>query len=304
MFTAVNKGYSTLITQTILILATSFSGLSGQGSPLRVTFSDAQFSTRLVGDSGWALPPRGRKLLQVRFVVSNPANYPVEYTSETVRVFVVKPANGEIRVDGGASPLQVGGYKSQTISPGGSIKAEAVLEVPNADVAPRIRFHIDERQTEISLAGKVKPARGPLATAGGMVTVDDLDGKVGDRLPLGPWDVTVTKPVYAKTSPTPALTIEKGQTMLLLSLTAQNALKEGQTFDSASINPELVLEDGTTVAWPRIMLQADRPDFMTATVRGGGKATGRLAWTIPAGAKPKSVKLTDPTTERTVLIKF
>jgi hypothetical protein len=237
-------------------------------------------------------------------VVSNPANYPVEYTSETVRVFVVKPANKEISVDGGASPLQVGGYKSQTISPGGSLKAEAVMEVPNADVAPRIRFHVDERQTEISLAGKVKPARGPLATAGGMVTLDDLEGKVGDRLPLGPWDVSVAKPVYVKTSPTLALTIERGQNMLLLPLTVQNALREGQTFDAASVNPELTLEDGTTVAWPRIMLQADRPEFVAAIVRGGGKSTGRLAWTIPAGAKPKSVKLTDPTTERTVLIKF
>jgi hypothetical protein len=293
-----------LITQTFLLLATSLTGLSGQGSPLRVTFSEAQFSTRLVSDSGWALPPRGRKLLQVRFVVSNPASYPVEYTSETVRVFVVKPANGEVRVDGGASPLQVGGYKSQTIAPGGNIKAEAVLEVPNADVAPKIRFHIDERQTEISLAGKVKPARGPLATTGGMVTVDDLEGKVGDRLPLGPWDVSVAKPVYTTASPTPALTVEKGQSMLLISLTAQNALKEGQTFDAASVNPELALEDGTTVVWPRIMLQPDRPDFAAATVRGGGKATGRLAWTIPAASKPKTLKLIDPTTERTVLIRF
>jgi hypothetical protein len=257
-----------------------------------------------VSDSGWALPPRGRKLLQVRFVVSNPANYPVEYTSETVRVFVVKPANGEISVDGGASPLQVGGYKSQTISPGGSVKGEAVLEVPNADVAPKIRFHVDERQTEVSLAGKVKPAKGPLTTAGGMVTVDDLEGKPGDRLPLGPWDISVGKPVYVKQSPTPALTVESGQTMLLIPVVAQNALKEGQTLDAASVNPELTLEDGSTVAWPRIMLQADRPEFMTAVVRGGGKATARLTWTIPAGAKPKTLKLIDPTTERTLLYKF
>ncbi|RYG28055.1 hypothetical protein EON81_29160, partial [bacterium] len=224
-----------------------------------VDVDEARYVFRHIFDGGYALAPRDKRLLVVRYRVKNNASYPLQYSRQSVAVSVVA---GEDRFTAGAAPLHMTGHDLDESGPGKTRTDETWIEVPVGAVDPKLNIRATGAERTFDLS-QAKPDASVWRD-----TADTLEVELKKAVPLGPWDVGVLSVSRPVTSPTVRVNRDDNEELLVAEIEFRNAVPEETYLTSGVLHAELLDADGKTLPAKGAFFTSSTDNRVDRTLKG------------------------------------
>ncbi|MDX2066542.1 MAG: hypothetical protein SFX74_12455 [Fimbriimonadaceae bacterium] len=289
------------MTHALLGWATALYLAAAPAVQLNVQIDSARFAVLHEYEDGWALAPKGMKLLILRYTVSNRANYPVEYSRESVSLAVTESSG---LLTSSLSPAGLAENHFLDLRPGQSASDTIWIEVPAAMRDPRVRLRAGQSDTTTAIGKLIRPERGSYFAPDGYTVMDELPGKIGQPTAFGTWTLRVNAVENDVPSKSHLIVKATKHRLMSFSLEFANAIRTDQIFDASALNAILVGADGKTINWNRFLLNAEGTDTITSTIRRGKRANARIYFSLPPGFEAASLRMEDPSSGRTVIYRL
>lgn len=252
-------------------------------------------------EDGWALAPKGMKLLILRYTVTNRADYSVEYSRESVSVAVSEPSG---LLTSSLSPAGLADAHFLDLRPGQSASDTIWIEVPAALRDPKVRLRAGQTDTTTTIGKMIRPEKGNYFAPDGYTVMDEFIGSVGQSAPFGTWSLRLNAIENDASSKSHLIVKAAKHRLISIGVEMTNVIRADQVFDASALNAMLVGRDGKTINWNRFLLNPSGTDTITATIRRGKRGTGRIYFSIPPGFDATTLRVEDPSSGRTVIYRL
>lgn len=249
---------------------------------------EAQYTLRFSSKDSHSVARRGMKLLVMKYTLTNKEAHSVAYSPGLVSLRVVS-AGGR-----SAAPTFLPSSSSDhpDIKAGGTASETVLIEVPAAEPTPRLEANVGGSATlRFDLNSFVKPMKDAFVAPDGTIR-DEIGVKLGTRVPLSGFDVTVDR-IEWNTQSTIDFTLAPGQRALIATVTLNNQAPYPSPVDRGVLVPEIRLADGKKIRPTFTVLQATSNQRPTDAVGPQKGMKVRYAVRIDAEMKPDALFLTD-----------
>ncbi|RYG46282.1 hypothetical protein EON79_10565 [bacterium] len=276
-----------------LLMASAMHAPAGLAPEFDIKIEETKYASRHVFPGGYALAPRDYRLLVVRYRVYNGASYALNYNRSAVAFAVL---NGKDRITTGTAPLRMADHDFDEVKPGQARQDEVWLEVPCDAAEPKLAIRAGGAEKLFSLAA-TKLDTGPWADAPTTLAV-----KTGQSVPLGPWDVAVTRVSRPATSPTSRAIIDDGERPLVAEIDFRSAIGEKTYVNAESLIAQLVDRDGKTLRGHGAFFDPKTDERLEKTLGAKARLTTPVAFEVPDDFQPATLRLTEPSTGRSITV--
>lgn len=263
---------------------------------LNVRVDDTFYTTRHVYPGGYALAAKDRRLLVVRYQVKNASKQPLEYSRNTVS-FAVGTDKG--RFSPTFAPIHMNRQNLDELRPGETRRDETWIEMPFDAGDATLEVRAMGVTTSLPLTG-TKPDATPWAKSPAQIAAP-----LGRPVPLGAWNVAVTRITRPAESPSYRVFLDPGETLLMADLDFQNAVSDTVMVNERSLVAQLLDGSGNALGERGTILAGNGDDYLNRTLKGNRARTkARVVFDIPAAFQPAVLLLTEPSTGRSVAVKL
>jgi hypothetical protein len=237
--------------------------------------------------------PRGKKLLMLKYTLSNPGRMSLSLPPELVGFGLEEPGKGFPTLSEGRS---LGFSKAPaSMAAGKSVSDTGYLEIPNEVTDPVVLVQVGgEELLRFNLAGRVQPMAGPFAAEKGLRSLDEISAKPGETVAIGGIEMTVreiaTPPRVNVTSPTglPVRDLSSShlERLICVKVAVKNRLPYEVNLDSI-LDARLIGRDGSSNSVPsEVLIGNCRAD---GALRPGRPAEISLLFVVPKSFEPSCV---------------
>ncbi|MGV3614944.1 MAG: hypothetical protein ACO1SV_06375 [Fimbriimonas sp.] len=249
---------------------------------------EARYALRYADRETHTVARRGKKLLVLRYTVTNRQPYAVPYSAGTVNIRTVSPGGGSTRATLAASAVAT----PRELKANASVSETVWIEVPSGEDTPRLEANVGgSAPLRFDVASFAKPLKDAFVAADGTIR-DELEVSSGTKAPLSAFDVTVNGTSWSNLS-TIDFMPSSGQRVLVATVTLDNQAPYPAAITRAILVPDLRTEGGETVKPEYTVLQGAVNETARDQVAPGKSVRVRYALRIDGDVKPVALRLTD-----------
>jgi hypothetical protein len=266
-----------------------------------VKVSEAAFTVRHQYGQGWALAPKGAKLLILKYAVKNTSPTPLEYSRESVSI-AVRRGNGERQISISA-PARLLGTPVMELAPGKTLEDMTWLEVPNDDEKPTVVVRMNGVERSLPIPAKIDNQLGVFGKPGTLVALDEVETTKIENLRVGAWNFGLGKVSYSDRAPSFRVQAPPLHGYAVVPVKFENPLRSSQALSSYALNWEGICAGGKVAKWSRSLLNAKGEPF-EAEVPPGRASSGQLVFFVPAKERIVGIRATDPSSGRSIVFRM
>jgi hypothetical protein len=251
---------------------------------------DARCTLRYADRQNQAIARRGRKLLVLRYTVTNRESHTVSYTPDLVHFDVLTAGGGTSKV---TVPPSITRDMKRELGGGASATETVWMEVPSEERAPKLQARVaGSAPLRFELESFLKPMKEPFVAADGFTVQDELAVRTGQRVPISSFDVTVGQLSWESVK-APTLVPASGDRVLVATLTIDNRSPYPVRISQGVLVPELQMAGGDVVRPEYALLERTEDELAKTIVEPGKTTVVRCAMMVKADEKPAAVRLSD-----------
>jgi hypothetical protein len=261
----------------------------------------AAFTVRHQYGNGWALAPKGAKLLILKYTVKNTSPTPLEYSRESVSI-AVRRGNGERQISISA-PARLMDTAELELAPGKTLEDMTWLEVPNDDENPNVVVRMNGSERPLPIPVKIENQLGVFGKPGTLVAVDEVETTKAENLRVGAWNFGIGKVSYSDRTPSYRVQAPPLHAYGSVAVKFENPLRSSQALSSYALNWEGICSDGKVAKWSRTLLNA-KGEPLETEVPAGRASSAQLVFFVPAKEKIQAIRAIDPSSGRSIVFRL
>jgi len=263
-------------------------------SSLNVAILESGLTVRYDYRDGFALAPAGKKLLYVRYRVSNRAGYAVQYTRTDSGILLRDPSGKFVRHSGSANRLL-----QPMIPARGTIEDTVWFYVPKAEKVTEVHIRRGTETTAVPIARSLKVSPSTFMDKDGTAH-DEVEVTFGENVELGPWSVMLESPEPALNGLSKILSPSTEESAICLPLTVKVLVDSTVHLGRGTILVEALDEDGDVASSRQALFNDGGNAPLEADLRKGKSIRGNLLVLARKEMKVAFFRITDPSSGRSI----
>jgi hypothetical protein len=266
-----------------------------------VKVSEASFTVRHQYGQGWALAPKGAKLLVLKYTVKNTSPTPLEYSRESVSI-AIRRGNGDRQISISA-PARLVDSAVMELGPGKSVEDTTWLEVPNGEESPKVVVRMNGSERTLPIPVKIENQLGVFGKPGTLVALDEVETTKTENLRVGAWNFGLGKVNYSERAPSFRVQAPPLHGYANVPVKFENPLRSSQALSNYALNWEGICTGGKVAKWSRTLLNAKGEPF-EAEVPAGRASSAQLVFFVPTKERILAIRAIDPSSGRSIVFRL